>query len=95
MFVRVSICFLLATQAAQIAAIARIVEAGGGLSLVPACVVKEELQEGKLVVLNVQQAAPQQQMVAAFSKAIVNRAVSEIIGIAREVIVDTSFVEKS
>jgi DNA-binding transcriptional LysR family regulator len=75
------------------AAIAGVVEAGGGISLVPACVVTQQLAAGKLVELDVQPPVAHQRMVAAFSKASAPRSVSEIIGLARDVIGKTTFVE--
>ena len=66
---------------------------GQGLSVLPACVVRQQLTEGSLIALDVSPPLPEQEIFAAYPKTVVNRGLSQVVQLIRHAVDKTGFVE--
>ncbi len=68
---------------------------GAGISIVPACVVTEELATGKLSLLAVKPAVPQQKIFIVYPKKTMNRGIKALVRLLYESIDGTDFLDRA
>lgn len=77
----------------SVAVIMGLVSANAAISILPACIVQEQLKSGVLTVLNFDPPLPKVEMFAAYPKNSISRAIPEVVGLARIILTKTGFVE--
>ena len=77
----------------SVAIIIGLVSAGAAISILPVCIIEEHLRKGSLVALDFTPPLPKVDMFAAFPKTSMNRAIPEIVKLARKILSNTGFVE--
>jgi DNA-binding transcriptional LysR family regulator len=76
----------------SIAAIQKVAVSGGGICVLPTCVIQDQLDDGTLVELDVGPTLPQQRMFAAYPKGGASRALPQMVAAIRRAIAGTDFV---
>jgi LysR family cyn operon transcriptional activator len=77
----------------SVAIIIELVSAGAAISILPVCIIEDDLRNGTLVALKSNPSLPNVEMFAAFPRKSISRAVPEIVELARRLVSDTGFVE--
>jgi DNA-binding transcriptional LysR family regulator len=77
----------------SVAVIVELVSAGAAISILPTCIIQEQLRRKTLVALNFSPPLPKVEMFAAFPKTSISRAIPEIVKLARRILTNTGFVE--
>jgi DNA-binding transcriptional LysR family regulator len=78
----------------SIAVIVGLVAAGAGLSVLPVCIIQEQLCAKTIVALDFEPPLPKVEMFAVFPKTSISRAIPEVVKLARDILSKTGFVEK-
>ncbi len=77
----------------SVAIIVGLVAAGAAISILPLCIIQEQLRAKTLVALDFNPPLPNVEMFAAFPKNSISRAIPEVVKLAREILSKTGFVE--
>jgi DNA-binding transcriptional LysR family regulator len=77
----------------SVAVIMGLVFAGAGLSILPSCIVQQQLRDKTLLALDYTPPLPKVEMFAAYPKTSISRAVPEVVRLARNILENTGFVE--
>jgi DNA-binding transcriptional LysR family regulator len=78
----------------SIAVIVGLVAAGAGLSVLPNCIIREQLRAKTIVELDFSPPLPKVEMFAVFPKTSISRAIPAVVKLARDILNRTGFVDK-